>query len=172
MTDDDRARLERAKEHPAYREAMGRDPADYTVPVLVLGLFYLLLPMAFLAPLVFLASGHIDALVLVGLSAAYFAWAVPFLIAAVRLYPLRRLPVARWLGVVSPDAPSGRSGRWIRLERLDGGAIDLRLRMRAYLESTGGAAAPGKVGVAMCKGDQIVEWIVIPDVSAEAEPAV
>lgn len=172
MTDDDRARLERAKEHPAYREAMGREPADYTVPVLVVGLFYLVLPMLFLAPLVFLAAGQVDAIVMVAVSAGYLIWAVPFLIAAVRLYQLRGLPVARWLGVVSPDAPSGRKGRWIRLERLEGGAIDLRLRMRAYLESTGGAAAPGKVGVAMCKGDQIVEWIVIPDASPEAEPAV
>jgi hypothetical protein len=172
MTDEDRGRLERAKEHPAYVEAMGREPVDYTVPALVLGLFYLLLPMVFLAPLVFLAAGHLDSIVMVGVSAGYLVWAVPFLVVAARLYQLRGLPSARWLGVVSGDAPSGRSGRWIRLERLEGGPIDLRLRMRAYLEATGGAAAPGKVGVAMCKGDQIVEWIVIPEPSPEAEPAV
>jgi hypothetical protein len=163
MTDDERARLERAKAHPDYIEAMGREPADYTLPALLLGLFYLAIPMLFLIPLVLLAPGDPDVVVLIASSGGYLIWAVPFLIAALRLYQLRGLPTARWLGVVSADAPSGRSGRWIRLDRLEDGPIDLRLRMRAYLESTGGATAPGKVGVAMCKGDQVVEWVLIPD---------
>ncbi len=163
MTEDEKARLERAKQHPAYVEAMGREPADYTVSALVLGLFYLLMPMLFVAPFVLLATGEVDPLVVVAMTAGYALWSLPFLIAAVRLYRLRRLPVARWLGVVSADGPARRPGRWIRLERLDDGSIELCLRMRAYLESTGGAAAPGKVGVAMCKGDQIVEWVLIPD---------
>ncbi len=166
MTDDVRERLERAKEHPDYVEAMGREPADYTVPALGLGLFYLLVPMLFLAPFVYVAAGEVDALLLVALTGGYLIWSVPFLVAAFRLYQLRRLPVARWLGVVVVDGVPGRHGRWIRLERLDDEPIELRLRMRAYLEATGGAAAPGKVGVAMCKGDQVVEWVVIPDVPA------
>ncbi len=168
MTDDERARLERAKAHPACVEAMGREPADYTVPALVLGLFYLLMPMVVLAPFLLLATGEVNALLILAMSAGYALWAVPFVIAAVRLYRLRALPVARWLGVVSADAPAGRRGRWIRLERLDGGPIELCLRMRAYLEATGGAAAPGKIGVAMCKGDHVVEWVVIPDVVPDA----
>ena len=56
MIDDERARLERAKEHPAYREAMGREPADYFVPAVGFGLFYLLMPMLFLAPFVFAST--------------------------------------------------------------------------------------------------------------------
>jgi hypothetical protein len=44
--------------------------------------------------------------------------------------------------------------------------------MRAYLEFTGGAALPGKIGVAMCKGDQVVEWILIPDVDSASAPTV
>jgi hypothetical protein len=43
--------------------------------------------------------------------------------------------------------------------------------MKAYVESTGGGASPGQIGVAMCKGDQLVEWVVIPDTSADAPPA-
>jgi hypothetical protein len=163
MTDDTRARLERAMEHPAYREAMGRDPADYTLPALGIGLFYLLVPMLFLVPAFFAAGAELDMLVIVGFTAAYAVWALPFLIAAVRLYQLRGLPVARHLGVVSAEPSTRTPGKWLRLERLDDSAIELRLRMRAYLEFTGGAAAPGNVGVAMCKGDQVVEWIVIPD---------
>lgn len=168
MTDDERARLEKAKDHPAYLEAMGREPADYTVPALVLGLFYLVMPMLFLAPFVLMADGGAGFPMLAGITAGYLIWSLPFLIAAARLYSLRRLPVARWLGVVAVDGVPGRSGRWIRLERLDGEPIELRLRMRAYLEATGGAAAPGKVGVAMCKGDQVVEWVPIPDADAAA----
>jgi hypothetical protein len=164
MTDEDRARLERARAHPLYIEAMGREPADYMWPALALGLFYLLVPMLFLGPFVLFAPGEVDVGTIVMMSAGYLIWAVPFLIAAARLYALRGLPVARWLGAVSAQAAApGRSGRWFRLERLDAEPIDLRLRMRAYLEFTGGAAAPGNVGVAMCKGDQVVEWIVIPD---------
>ncbi len=171
MTNEERAQLERAKAHPAYLEAMGREPADYTLPALGIGLFYLLLPMLFLAPFVLMAPGESEPLMLVLMFGGYLIWAVPFLITAARLYALRGLPVARWLGVVSAEASApGRSGRWIRLERLDADAIELRLRMRAYLEATGGAAATGKVGVAMCKGDQVVEWIVIPDVLPDVQP--
>lgn len=162
MTDDERARLERAKEHPAYREAMGREPNTYMVPALLIGLFYLLVPMIVLAPFVLFAEG-VDALTLVAMSTGYLVWAVPFLVVAVRMFQLRGLPVARWLGVISAETPSRQPGRWIRLERLDAEPIELRLRMRAYVESTGGAAASGKIGVAMCKGDQVVEWVVIPD---------
>lgn len=165
MTDDERTRLERAKAHPAYVEAMGREPADYTLPALLLGLFYLFIPMLFLLPLVLLAPGEVDAFTIISMSAGYLIWAVPFLIVAMRLYALRGLPVARWLGVVSAETPTGQSGRWIRLERLEDGPIDLRLRMRAYIESTGGALAPGKIGIAMCKGDQVVEWVLIADAS-------
>lgn len=163
MTDEDRARLERAKEHPAYREAMGREPADYTVPALGIGLFYLLVPMLFVLPFFFGPHGELDVLIGVAFSGAYALWSLPFLIAAVKLFRLRRLPSARWLGVLSAETPARSPGKWVRLERLDDGPIELRLRMRAYLEHTGGAAAPGIVGVAMCKGDQVVEWIVIPD---------
>lgn len=169
MTDDERARLERAKAHPAYTEAMGREPADYTVAALGIGLFYLLIPMVFIVPFVVFAGEALDAISLALMSGGYLIWAVPFLIAAARMFQLRGLPVARWLGVVSAELPDKRPGRWIRLERLDEGPIDLRLRMRAYLESTGGAAAPGKIGVAMCRADQIVEWVLIPDVVAAAD---
>lgn len=171
MTDEERARLERAKAHPTYIEAMGREPADYMWPALVLGLFYLLVPMLFVGPFVLFAPGEVDVMMLVLMFSGYLIWAVPFLIAAARLYQLRALPVARYLGVVSVHAAApGRGGRWMRLERLEAEPIDLRLRMRAFLESTGGAASPGKVGVAMCKGDQVVEWIVIPDVDTTAAP--
>lgn len=166
MTDDVRAQLERAKEHPTYREAMGREPNTYMVPAFLIGLFYLLMPMVFLVPFVLFAEG-VDAVTLVAMSAGYLIWAVPFLVVAVRMFQLRGLPVARWLGVISAEIPSRQPGRWIRLERLGDGPIDLRLRMRAYVESTGGAAAPGKIGVAMCKGDQVVEWVLIPDAPKE-----
>lgn len=169
MTDDVRARLERAKEHPAYREAMGREPADYTVPALVLGLLYLL-PIAFVIPFVLATPADAGAVVIIVSFAASAIWAIPFLVVAVKLLRLRRLPVGRWLGVVSAEAPAGRPGHWVRLERLDEPPIDLRLRIRAYIESTGGATAPGKIGVAMCRGDQMVEWVLIPD-RPDAPPA-
>lgn len=163
MTDDERAKLERAKEHPACREAMGREPADYTLPALAFGLFYLLVPMVFLVPFMVAATDELGVVMMASMTALYALWSTPFLIAAARLYRLRKLPVARWLGMLSAEAPTRTPGRWIRLERLDEGAIELRLRMRAYLEFTGGAAAPGTIGVAMCKGDQVVEWVLVPD---------
>lgn len=171
MNDEVRARLERAKAHPAYRSAMSREPDTFWGPALGIGLFYLLIPILFIVPFVLILDAELSVGLVLSMSGGYLIWAIPFLVVAARMFALRGLPVARWLGVIAADKPTRSPGHWIRLERLDAEPIDLRLRMKAYVESTGGAVATGTVGVAMCKGDQLVEWVVIPDTVADAPPA-
>jgi hypothetical protein len=167
MTDDDRARLERAREHPAYREAMDRPPQDFAVPVLLVAAFYLAVPLIFMAPL-FSASGA-DLIFATAVFSATALPAIPFVIAAIRIWPLRALPARHVFGLITDKLDGRRPGRWIRVETADGTPVDLRLRLKAYFESTGGAVGPGRVGVALCKGDQMVEWVDIPDAIAAAE---
>lgn len=172
MTDTDRERLARAAEHPLCKEALAREPTDYTVPVLLVGLFYLLLPVLFfLLPLLLLTAGHARPAVLFIYAAFHSIWAWPFLITAWRTMSLRRMETVRALGV-STGSIARKPGKWVRLDRADG-PLDLRLRLRAYLDSTGGALQSGNIGVALCKGDQMVEWVRIPEEApaAAGEPA-
>jgi hypothetical protein len=163
MTDVDRARLERAAQHPLYHEAMRRAPQDYAVHVALLALFYLLQLLVFFVPGVFDTAGsdfavHVVMLVLMALPA------LPFLIGVLRTWPLRGLPARRVFGLITGPAAGNGRGRWVRIEPADGEPVDLRLRLKAYLESTGGGVGAGSIGVALCKGDHLVEWVAIPDV--------
>ncbi len=167
MTETDRARLERATRHPSYQEAMRRPPADYAVPVALLAVFYLVVPFLFLVPV--LAADDLHQAALAGvvfftvlLPAAPFAWGV------LRTWPLRKLPARHVFGMVLGPAPAAGRGRWVTVEPATGAPVDLRLRLKAYLDSTGGAVGAGSVGVALCKGDQLVEWVAIPDQVPEA----
>lgn len=167
MTDTDRARLERAQAHRLCRDAMARSPQDYSVPVALLAAFYILIPLLFLLPMLIQATGdsarNEDILVVAVFFAGFSLSVIPFLIGVLRTWPLRSKPARHALGIIA-DRLARKPGAWIRLETLDG-PVELRLRLKAYLESTGGGVAPGSVGVALCKGDQLVEWVDIPDVS-------
>jgi hypothetical protein len=173
MTDADRARLERAKQHPAYQDAMARAPQDYAVPIALLAGFYLVIPFLYVAWMIGIASmgdvpiGETAFVGIMFLSVALPA--IPFIWGVLRTWPLRALPPRHVFGIVDERLTRG-PGKWVRVETLDGAALDLRLRLKAYLDSTGGAVAPGTVGVALCKGDQMVEWVAIPDVVPEAAP--
>lgn len=165
MTEHDRARLERASQHPTYAEAMQRPPQDYAVPVALVALFYMIVPVLFFVPL-FATGGTTDTVFAVIFFVSSVLPAIPFLIGVTRTWPLRSLPPRHVFGLITEQLP-GRRGRWVRVEGLDGNSAELALRLKAYLESTGGAVAPGSVGVALCKGDQMVDWVAIPDVVAE-----
>lgn len=165
MTEPDRARLERATQHPSYAEAMQRPPQDFAVPVALMALFYLVVPVIFLVPMV-TAATTTDAVFAVAVFVSVTLPAIPFLIGVTRTWPLRSLPPRHRFGLITEQL-TGRRGRWVRVEGLDGTSVELKLRLKAYLEATGGAVAPGSVGVALCKGDQMVEWVAIPDVVPE-----
>jgi hypothetical protein len=173
MTDADRARLERATQHPSYTDAMRREPQDYAVPVALMAAFYLVIPLLFTLwtfGVVGAAGGQLPEIFFVSIMFISVALpAIPFLWGVLRTWPLRALPPRHVFGLVDERLTRG-PGKWVRVETLGGTPVDLRLRLKAYLDSTGGAVGPGSVGVALCKGDQMVEWVAIPDVVPE-EPA-
>jgi len=168
MTEQDRARLERAMQHPVCAVALEREAVDYSTPALLLGLFYLAVPLFFFVPVLLLTGGGFDAVMFFGMGGVYVVWAVPFFIVTLRLRHLRTLPARNLVGLIGGTADR-RPGTWVRLERLEGEAVELRLRMKAYFEATGGALAPGTIGVARCRGDQLMEWVRIPDEEPEVE---
>ena len=165
MTEIDRARLERASKHPSYAEAMQRPPQDYAVPVALVALFYMIVPVIFFVPL-FAVGGTADAIFAAVMFLSVSLPAIPFLIGVMRTWPLRSLPPRHVFGLVTEQL-TGRRGRWVRVEGQDGSSAELKLRLKAYFEATGGAVANGSVGVALCKGDQMVDWVAIPDVVPE-----
>ena len=97
--------------------------------------------------------------------------ALIFGVAVARTWPLRRLPARHVLGLVLGRDQAAHPGVWVRIEPADGDPVALRLRLKAYLDSTGGAVGAGSVGVALCKGDQLLEWVAIPDVDPGTERA-
>jgi len=170
MTESDRERLVRASQHPLYQAALRREPNDYFWPALLLGLFYLLVPMLFLLPMTLAAHAADEMAVMAIAITIQSIWAVPFIWFAFRALRLHRLPSRHVFGLITGRARDRRPGTWVTVEPLDGAPVDLRLRLKAYLESTGGAVGTGAVGVALCRGDQMVEWVDIPE-SAPVEAA-
>jgi hypothetical protein len=173
MTDTDRERLERARQHPACQAALAREASDYFWPAMLLGLFYLLIPLLMALPFVLMTDATGEALFLGLFMTFEVIWAIPFVVVAMRAYRLRGLPPRQLLGIVEGRAHR-QPGTWVTLQPLDGDPVDLRLRLKAYLESTGGGVGPGSIGVALCRGDQLLEWVPVPDAAptpADVAPA-